>query len=240
MSGIKRSGGSGGPTVAWSYIPLTMPTGASAAEAQWQFDATASDLLDRTANGHDLSLTAGTTMHSCCSEGLIGHDFNGTTCYTAALPTNLRITGALTIEILHRQDQRNAAEGIYFCCGVNNELETGNFLYKVSVSQAIYFFSEHGAGVNDLVTFKWGALAGQMSLMTITRSAAGAYCLYLNGVLVESGSMTPPTGGSLAIVQIGDSTGFLSQLYGKIYSLRVSKQVLTAAQVLEVYNDCRA
>lgn len=245
MSHINRQVGIGAG-VRWSYIPLTAPTGAIAAEAQWQFDNTVNDLVDRAGNGHNLVLTTGTKMHSYCTEGLIGLDFADQECYTVALPANLRITGALSIEILGRQFESTGNEDCYIMCSGVGEAEADNVLWKMSIltgagnQQRWQYFSEHGGGVNDQIIFAWLAPSGQMSLDTVTRSAAGAVSLYRNGVLTGTGSIAPPTGGGNAIVMIGEAdVGAGQQMHGKLYSIRVSKQVLSAAQVLEVYNDCR-
>lgn len=233
--------GAGGRANYWSYLPLVMPTGS--AEALWQFDGTANNLVDRTGNGHALTKTAGTERY-VYNDGLVGMAFQGTTYYTAALSAGLRLLGALTIEAQWQWSASLPAsatpvQALIRCAGNSaSELEAENFLYYLTVSSAptLYtYFCEWGAGTNVSVTLEVPPTAGAIELVTLTRGATGDVNLYQNGTLLDTHAGTHlPSGGGNATTVIGyDLTS--AYLVGAIYSMRVSAVELSATQVLDVY-----
>lgn len=242
MSNVSGGGSSAG--VLWEYLPAIMPAGS--AEALWQFDRTANDLVDRTGNGHNLSKSAGATFHSYSAEGLCGLGFAGAEYYTAALPTNLRITGALTIELQYMVFGVMTTFQqwpLVACAGDGtSELLAENCLYRfllTSQFDVYQYFCEYGAGTNVIVSLGCIPTTGRIELATLTRSAAGAVTLYQNGQLISTSAGHVPEGGTNATFHLGwdRSTAVPPYWYGLMFSCRISAQELSAAQVLAVYED---
>lgn len=239
MSSIQQSGGSSS-SGDWTYLTLTMPTGS--AEALWQFDDTASDLLDRTINGHNLTLTAGVELHSL-NNGLVGLGFAGTSYYTAASPTNLRALGDLTIEVEWQRINIATRTALVICAGDTlSETEANNILYALilETNHSYYYQCEYNLGTNVNDASSTLPTLGAIELVTMTRNGTtGDLNWYQNGRLMDTAlALHLPSGGGSATVVIGwDKFSATPYLYGVIYSMRISKVCLTDAQVLSVYES---
>lgn len=244
---VYESGGGGTPggTYSWSPIGTTMPTGAAAAAAAWQFDGTGDALTDRTGNGCDLVLNAG-TLYYLNMHGIVGFSTQVAQLISAnPAPASLRLTGAITIETIAAICVLPAGNYLLGCGGLNTELEAGNMLYTV-------WFGSSG---ND-IHLEWERLAGQdqnasvaiipplhsLFHLVVTRAADGVTVnFYVNGVLVgtDAGGGIA-TGGTTARLRIGmswdEGTTNYGAIEGLMCSLRISPNTFTAAQVLEAYN----
>lgn len=232
----------GGGTTHWDYLPLAMPAGS--AEALWQFDKTANSLVDRTGNGHTLTQSGvqGAVYYTYSAEGLMGLGFVGYEYYTAALPTNLRILGALTVELqclLYSQLPQQQHALVY--CGGSDETLAHNVLYRlagISSTPNLQYHCEYGAGTNVLVLLNSTPVAGRITLLTLTRTVAGAVSLYMDGQRVFGPTAAHvPEGGTSASFLLGHDLASGQYFEGIMFSCRVSAQELSSAQVLAVYED---
>jgi hypothetical protein len=163
--------GSGSGIVVWNHIELTQPSGmATAAEALWQFDDGASSLLDLTGNSHTMVLQTGEEQYVEYEPGSVGLFFDGASTYQANLSTNLRVLGALTLELVGIIMLRTATQMTLLAMQGDpiNDTETNNFLYTIrteGIVMKINSFWEYGAGANSSYTAEYGLLAGDFTGM---------------------------------------------------------------------------
>ena len=230
---------------ALSYISATQPAGAPAPVAVYQFDNSVSDLLDRTPNGHDLTLTlaGGVDYHTVVS-GLVARQFDGNAhCIRSAYDAAFEIVGALTLEVLatvHDDDGECAFAS--YVGDRNSETEPNNFLYTIRALPAslrIQTVWENNGGINTDSAVAWGAgvVPGVLSLITLTRDGSGNANMYINGELIDGPvATTPPTiSGSAGRFVVGAEGGAGTvgdEIRGAIASVRVTAAEYSAAHVL--------
>lgn len=225
----------------WRYLDATnLPTGAAAPEAVWQFDGTASELDDRTANGHDLTLADGTVAHAA-ADGLIGLFSRNSFTLTAASPAGMRTTGSLTAVFLVAISEPTTTSYLLRCNAVG-EAEADNELYSLAVLTSSLFRESHeyGAGSNEVLSFDAALLFGPLQHVAMTRSSDGlTHKIYVDGQLLDTQvAANAPTGGSAGAPTLlsFDSGG---QFHGIMACALFTKEEWTAAQVLESYQFCR-
>lgn len=233
------------PTVTgltWNYFDTTLPAGVSAdIEALYAFDGNASQLLDLTANDHDL--TGSATAFNTVVEGFVGLGFNGSIYYSAAADAGYQITGDMTFElILFSQDV--VTQQFVFQCGSSGTDSTAanNTLYATTLASGtnqLVSFHEYSGGTN--VTHTAGAImpTGTIHQLTFVRSST-TISFYQDSTLTYSVALSnPPTGGSNGYLRFGaDETGSQA-LLGVIFSARLVPEAYTAAQVLQSYERVR-
>ena len=213
---------------ALSYLPTTQPAGAAAPAGVYQFDKSASDLLDRTANGNDLTLTGGFDFHSAC-RGLVGRRFDGPTSGTFLERTAaFEFTGAMTVEILFMPV--NPGAFILFNTG---QAGGGNmYLYLDALVTTLQPRAVHNAG--ELETAATTSLiANEVVLLTVTRDTTPRYKFFLEGKLLHTGSALGAVTGATGSLRIGRGLDGLLSFDGVLFGIRVTNAEYTDAQVLE-------
>ena len=238
----------------WNYLDLVKPTGVSASiEALWQFDQTANDLLDRTANSHDLTLV-GTDMHTIVG-GRKARLFDGSTTYlNRAIDAGLQILGALTMEavVVPSATINDSADTLgsvlaHTDPALSDASSVSNLLYQIYVESItailgrLGYDSENATGTNSGLVSNGGLTTGQVFYLAYTRSGAGLVSIYVNGILLDSGSTTLPTDGSTGRFTIGAMgvSDVLNFFAGAISSVRLTAEAYTVTQVEEVYDRLR-
>jgi hypothetical protein len=232
----------GADSLVWNYLDTVMPSGVLALPvAVWQFDGTAEQLNDRSTYGNDLSLAAGTEFNNNAG-GNTGLGFQDTEWYAAAASASLRILGALTIEVVFLRGITSGSNDTLVTHRGPGEGEADNALYGLyfeATHAHPRYVSEHGAGVDDIISFDASVVVGIVMMQTLTRGADGTVRLYENGVLRDSGSITLPTGGASGLLYLGQEPGAVHRFSGVMYSMRITPEEFSAAQVLEAYNRAR-
>lgn len=225
----------------WRYLDAAnLPTGAASPEAVWQFDGSANELDDRTANGHDLTVEGGSELHAA-AEGLIGFVSNNSfRLYDGASPAGLRTTGAVTAEFL--VSMQPGVLSVLFGIYGTDETEAMNNLYAFTVrdtTRLIRADHEYSTGSDETHDFSAMPLFGPVQHIAITRSSNGlTYKLYIDGQLVDTqvASNAPTGGGSATPRLFGSSANYFG---GAMFCARITKEEWSAAQVLESYQYCR-
>lgn len=221
-----------------AYIPVAQPTGmTTAAEAVYQFDATASSLLDRTANAHDLTVTAGAARYTADRGGIIGFLFDGqTTVLRNAADAALLITGDLTLACQVWVPSTTTQKAV-IGHGISGGAEAQNWAYGVNFGDGtragtVYWYQEYGVSTANAALISGGVLGGP-ALVHIVRSGTTSLTMYVNGVAVGTGTLTnnPPTGG-------GDGRLTFGAGICTIYSAKITAAAFSAAQVLEEAQNC--
>lgn len=235
------------------HLGTTNPSGAGTPEAVYSFDGTADALLDRTGNGHDLSASVGSVAPedyvSTCD--LVGLYFDGGLVLIAPDSDTLRVTTAITVEIIFRRENN---QYLYSCMN-DSELETGNFLYSLATGHPSdhpeipntrfnhwFAFQEKGAGVNILSEYEDLGLYDTVEMITWTQDSAGTRKrLYHNGVFKQEITGDAPTksgGTNLQRLRIGGDGATRSEYFcGTIYSVRITFQEFTSTQVHDGYEE---
>lgn len=242
---LSSGGGSGGTGMTGfsSYIGLTQPTGmATAAEALYQFDKTASSLNDRTTNGHNLS-TSGSLFYSYIND-MFCAAFNGSSSnyLSAVYSAALNILGAITIEMQvmltgYKGDESGEQSLIaHVNTGSPPDTEIYNQSYQITILNGLKnfrTFHEYGSGNNVAWSSDTICPTGIPLYMTYTRSSNGLDAnLYINGELMDSETYSnAPTGSTSNQLVIGRAT------IGAIFSVKITAAEFSAAQVEEAYNN---
>lgn len=236
---IAASGGGGGGGYSDGDLYMTpdnRPAGVVAPGACYAFDIDNSPLNDTSGNGNTLAWDGNAiyTKEPEIRSGIFCADAN----VEAPADASFQSTGEQTIEILWRPNFVDGNNRII--CSINGSGESGgeNALFQVQHSFGnIGAFYEYGSGSNGLISFDIGTVLGKIQLWTVTRDAAGTeYNLYINGAWQSTAiAAQAPSGGSGADLRIGGSTGGETCL-SPIYSVRITNEEFTAAQVLEAYN----
>lgn len=239
---IEKRIGAGSNSGVWNYLSATTPDGVADCEACYQFDKTASSLLDRSGNGNDLSVVYGTLRYSS-TEGTICAAFGGDTeLYAAATTSALRITGALTVEAV-AQTSAIANQSIVRMEGSLTENSVDNILYGLitdATAGKIKYISENGSGTDSDATFGAYCPVGSLAHVAMTRDGSGNVRLYINGALVGTAeSTTPPDGGSNGTLRIGGDQAVSYRWLGCIASARVTPDEMTAAEILSAYQQVK-
>jgi hypothetical protein len=235
-------------------LDTVLPSGVSGSTlvALYQFDGPTLGLTDRSGNGHDLTMNAGTDIYEMTDQSercLQTYSASWTFPWTAAKSATFNETGALTIEWTAKvQEYDTGSDMTLFVIG---NLVSGssslNTTCAVLVMEAdadpcaIRVIHEHGGGVNDEVEFPWTIPFARLGHMALTRAADGkTYKLHSDGELLDTQvAANAPDGGAgaIRIILMGHSTTYNRPFYGSVGSWRYCKGVeFTAAQVLESYN----
>jgi len=227
----------------WDYLDLNMPTAAGAPEALYQFDGTADSLNDRSGNSHTLSRTGNAIYQSV--HGKLGHQFDIGTYMDAAVSAGLQTTGAMTWEIVQNLLSVPPTQARYMMsiAGAGEALAT-NFLGGIKISTACVpsWVHEYGAaGTDNIVAFDTVIPPGINRMLTFTRDAAGTDVnLYTDGSAVFNITSIAPTGGTSSFLRVGGPASAVGALHqGLIFSIRITMEEFTPAQVLESYRRVR-
>lgn len=228
-------------TVKWDYLSATQPTGmATAAQALYKFDGTGSALTDRTGNGHTLTLGAGATFYQS-RNGLVGLGCSGSEYYTAAASGSLQPTGAITAEFICAAS--TIGQMALYSIDASGGTSASNCLaslYTASSTNKFIHWTETSSGTDHIVTFNSMMPVGEIVHVTETRTSAGTSAsIWINGLLVDTQTVTQPTGGSSSFLTIADLTSGTSGWIGEIYSAKFTLAEFNAAQVLESYQRVR-
>lgn len=237
-------------TTLWRYLDTTnLPAGASSPEAVWQFDGTGSQLSDRTANGHDCTVEGGTLLQTA-REGLVGLGNQDSYRLSVALPAGLRTTGAVTCVALMAADNVAGEDSSIISLSevqtLSGSIYNGNYLFVIEPdTMKPYAVHEYGAASSfETPVFDSMLMPGPLHHVTFTRSSDGlTYKIYIDGQLLDTKTVVnAPDGGSSNVAYImGGTSGanWVNSYRGALFSLLVTKEEWSAAQVLESYQYCR-
>jgi len=227
----------------YKYIQLAQPSGVTASvDALWQFDGSGTQFNDLSAGGHDLGKGGGTTIKSYDS-GMVGLGFIGDSYYTASNDSTLHFLNDLTVEMqIQWYNSHTEAGHVIFACGNSGELATANFLYDLSIASQDNQLSslwEHGAGTDSAYTFK-ALLPPSRIKHLVYRRLSNVVSIFLDGILIDSsGALTGPDGGANSVFVLGVSPGAASYLTATIFSMKITGDAFSDAQILEAYNLTR-
>jgi hypothetical protein len=241
-------------TLTWNYLDSTLPTGISEPiGALYQFDGTADSLTDRGPNGYDLSLLEGSTLYTRY-RGIVGLAFTGNDSYIRNNPSLLRTGGfaddhQVTVEAVVLLVTENGQHWI-MGMGAPGVASTSNAMYSLYTlsSQNNYrCFYERGASNDSYVVFNAICPAGLVQYVAFSRNTAGTSAvLNQNGRTVSSiTGLNPPSSGIIGDTQdlyVGSgckSVGGSEEWSGIIFSIRITLEQFTEAQMLESYNRVR-
>lgn len=219
----------------WRYMtPTDLPTGAAAPEAVWQFDGTGSSLNDRTANGHNW--TASASVLYTAAEGLVGLWNNDAYRLTNDVPAGLITDGAFTFVALasiHR-----GGDTIFIAAQTG-----GSVQYQCRIHSDLKFRGYHqSAGpVNQPIYFDASMLFGPVQHVTFTRAGDGiTQEVFVDGQLLDTQvAGAAPDSGSPATGVEGLAASGTPYGEGAFFSMLLTLEKWSAAQVLEHYQFCR-
>jgi Concanavalin A-like lectin/glucanases superfamily len=178
--------------------------------------------------GISLSVT-GVTQYATC-RGYRGFWFDGATSIVAGASAGVRISGALTLQMIV---QRNGlGSGSLVSCGVpSSNASADNMLYIafVGTDGRLGFLSESGAGVSTQTNFG-GVTDNQLYHLTFSRSAIGLVKTFVNGIKVGESTLTLPTGGTNGVLRLGAANTV--SYNGFMCSVAVIASELSEADVL--------
>lgn len=233
----------------YTYLPTTAPTGfGGTLVAAYQFDGTASALLDRTGNGHDLSVSTGSEIYQQ-SSGLVGFAFDGATALVSAVNGALQITGELTLEIVAKLNRITATNDQCLIGHGDKDSETLAtnwlyFIYAANATNQIWVGHEYGSGSDSDMVCDHTFDVGPPHYIAFTQNSAGTTGnVYRGETLVKSGALTAAAGGTTGHIYIGGvpdaSAAKRAYLHGVVYSARIWSSQMNAAQVALAYAQAR-
>jgi hypothetical protein len=212
----------------------------------WQFNGS---LADTSGNAYDFSVDTGTPLYGQLAPNVPGVFLSACRLKAAVAANLLRILGNATIEflLLPLADNTGAmptsAPLVSFTGGQDDISSASNYLYQVAFDpgRLLYWFSEHGTGVNDTYQITAQALPPLRQLMHIAATrTADVIQFYVNGRAfgAPSSALTTPTGGSTAQLWVGGQGGTAPTLAPDcgLASLKIIASALTAAQVKAEFN----
>lgn len=158
--------------------------------------------------------------------------------------TSLQITGDVTVATWLKANSFDISDAIVLMRGeTDDESNNQNFSIETSDGAAggandIFYEHESGAGVNTERTWDTNLATGRWYHVAIVRDAtAKTVSLYLDGALFSTQSYTSaPTGGTVGILHVAQSTSASRYFDGKLDDIRVYNYALSAAQISYIYN----
>jgi len=231
------------PRERWEYPSIVSPTGTDAdMVCCYQLNALtgdAGDQVDRK-NSHDLTWASGATRKGMLVNGLRCWSFGNDSQYYAAGHTDLRLLGAMTIEILLANDGYGGYRTIVECSS-SGAGEADNMLYSVVLANYSKLRWRSEKDTKSMQTSEYQAgINGQLYLLTISRAADGHSFVWFNGVpIVLSGTWQLPTGGGNSYLRIGCDEDSNNHFYGQLAGLRIFSAAFTDAHALASYRQMR-
>ena len=231
------------PRERWEYPAITSPTGTDAdMVCCYQFNALTGDTSDQVdrKNSHDLTWVSGATRKGMPVDGLRCWSFGNDSQYTAAGHANLRLLGAMTVEILLANDGYGAYRTIVECSSPGAG-EADNVLYSVRLANysRLRWISEKDTKSMQTIEYQAG-INGQLYLLTLSRAADNTSLIWFNGVpAVFTGTWQTPTGGGNSQLRIGCDEDSNNHFYGQIAGLRIFSAAFTDAHALASYQQMR-
>jgi len=231
------------PRERWEYPSIVSPTGTDAdMVCCYQLNALtgdAGDQVDRK-NSHDLTWVSGASRKGMLVDGLRCWSFGNDSQYTAAGHADLRLLGAMTIEILLANDGYGGYRTIVECSS-SGAGEADNMLYSVVLANYSRLRWRSEKDTKSMQTIEYqGGINGQLYLLTMTRAADNSALVWFNGVpVVLTGTWQTPTGGGNSILRIGCDEDSNNHFYGQIAGLRIFNAAFTDAHALASYNQMR-
>ncbi len=210
----------------------------------WQLQGS---LADTSGSGYTATVDAGTMLYAGIAPGLIGAKLDGT--LRLALggtgANALRITGAITIEMLVRLTApvTDNLPLFSYTAGVDDSSSTFNYLYdlRVRTSRCPKWFHEFGTGSDASYELTDLALpAKRFFHLAATRDANNVVQFYVDGRAfgAPSSGLSAATGGSLSQLWLGGSGGIVPSFSTpcNVASLKIVPSALTAAQIQAEFN----
>lgn len=243
------------PPFARSFGDVPQVTGAAPALAVFDFDGEHDTQYDNgaddlTGNGYHLYREQGSN-HGYETVGKVtGRKFDNSDRLLSILNDEaIRVTGALTVEILVKALNDDNNTGHLVVCASDGESPSNNYLYQFAHAGGaggLNYFHESGNGVNHGGGFGANIDFGTIELLTFTRAADGrTYKLYRNGVqvgstLVAGAAPTKAGGGNTQRLAVGlkwQSSTSGNDFLGTIFTIRITPDEFSPAQALQGYNQ---
>jgi hypothetical protein len=224
--------------VGGSHAPAAYHTTSYSPVGLWQFNTNKND---SSGNGLNLSLGAGAEIYAALGgTRLVGAFFNGASYFVHAYDALLKITGALTVEMLLAFPIAPVNATDYWILNfgaAGGGGEPNNILYSTYITSQIWgYWARKDAAVNIRWEIaKYRSSVGLPNHLAMTRSAGQVVKYYINGHLFgTSGVLDTPTGGTASTLWIGcDNVGTARVPIGTIISsVKICASELTGAQIL--------
>jgi hypothetical protein len=221
-------------------VPLSLAAPRGTVQGLWHLDG---DLLDKSANGIDLTNTGTEWYTPSPVPGVRGTHLGGTglTSPAGAASDPLRILTNVTMEcLIYPHSFVTALSGAVAGFGGDAGSTPQNFLYSLNLGQGTnelqYFHQDNVSGAHFVNTRAYLA-PGSWYHIAFTKQA-GHYTggnlvrVYLNGRLVGRATLALPFDGSAARFFVGDAIGIARDYPGSVASVRVIDDVLRPEHIL--------
>lgn len=211
----------------------------------WQFQGS---LADTSGNGYTGTVDAGTEAYTAIAPGVLGVKLGGTLRLALGGTTAnlLRITGAVTIEMLMRfTSAASIANPLFgYTYGVDDTSSAFNYLYEVRFKDTFRrpgWFHEHGTGVDDEYNLTDLALPAQRLFhFAARRDANNVIQFFVDGRPFgpPSSPLTAATAGGSSQLYLGGTGGPSAALATSmnVASFKVVAGALTDAQIAAEFN----
>lgn len=184
---------------------------------------------DFSGNGKNLSLI-GSNSYITAGEYGVGWGQGGTTSTRYALADAVYDITAFTAWVYMNVD---ATAGINDIMGVLTT--TGNFNWALSLENAVFrYFHNHGVTAVTRTVPEAPFEDGELAWIGVNRNGSGDLRFFLNGILVDTATSTPPTSYSTPELWIGTPDTAAGHT-GRYHAARVFSGVLTDAQMQREY-----
>lgn len=202
----------------------------------WQLNG---DLVDSGPNGFDLTEVGTVTydsVTSTCTSRTEAARLETANHGTHAYDSALAIQGELTIMAMVRMDaSTNGVQTIISFMGGDPDSNSANniqYRFALDSNRRLQFLNEYGSGLNSSVTASTALDRETWYHVAVTRSASGGVVLYVNGSSDGTGTVTPPTGGTSAILRLGTAVSSNTDIDGVAGSIIVKDIEMSASEVL--------
>lgn len=233
----------------YTYLPTTAPSGfGGTLVAAYQFDGTADSLTDRSGNGNDLTVSAGTETYQS-SNGLVGFAFDGSTALVSGVSAALQITGELTLEIVAKLNRITSTNDQCLIGHGDQDSETlaTNWLYFIYAKHAtnkIWIGHEYGSGSDSDAVCDHNFDVGPPMYVATTQNSAGTTAkVYRSDTLIKTATLTAAAGGTTGHLYIGGvpdaGASKRAYLHGTVFSARLWSSQMSDAQIALAYAQAR-
>lgn len=150
-----------------------------------------------------------------------------------------KIGGALTMLVRFRCDSGDFGWILKQQGSEGDEGSAANALYGLAIhpdTNGISYFNEYGNGTDE---FRYTVVpeinVGTTYDIAITRSATGELKYYLDGALLETQTITMPTGGENSVFYLGDNKAQVQP--GELFGCVVTDRVLDLEEINDVFTS---
>ena len=207
--------------------------------------------------GPVFTVLAGTERWTDLLPGVQGFALDEATRIGGTTYAPLQLTGEMTVECIFRAFERtaNSDQWTLLTHESSTEAEGANILYSLKVFQNFTgtngapvltpgWRSEHGAGVDDILTapsfvLEPGGLYHYAARRHPASGGTNLIDLFLNAQLAASGLLTTPTGGTTStFLRVGNNSSAEAASFasGAIGFIRICSRALTDAEIEAAYD----